>query len=65
MKQSLGFFFLDKLLALREEFAKFYCTDSSFHKIFHLVHDEVHDEVNMCTSKGHKVNKVLRRTTFS
>ena len=65
MKQNLGFFFLDKLLALREEFAKFYCTDSSFHKIFHLVHDKLHDEVNTCTSKSHKMNKILRRATFS
>ena len=50
---------------LREETAKFYCTASSFHKIFNLVHDEVHDEVNLCTSKSCKVHKILRRTTFS
>ena len=29
------------------------------------MHDEVHNEVNTCTSKSHKVNKILRRTTFS
>ena len=50
---------------LREETATFYCTASSFHKIFNLVHDEVHDEVNLCTSKSCKVHKILRRTTFS
>ena len=50
---------------LREETAKFYCTASSFHKIFNLVHDEVHDEVNLFTSKSCKVHKILRRTTFS
>ena len=65
MKQSLGFFFLDQLVALREEFAKFYCTDSSYHKIVHLVHDELHDKVNTCTSKSHKANKMLWRATFS
>ena len=27
--------------------------------LFHLVHGELHDEVNMCTSEGQKVDKIL------
>ena len=50
---------------LHEEIAKFYCTASSFHKIFNLVHNEVHNEVNLRNSKSCKVHKILRHTTFS